>query len=98
LGVKCDAIGNSLAEETAVAHANQPAAGSDPKTASRFGRFYSDPYHNNPKFPQHYQGVVATVPFDTPPSSIDVDKKIKSEVIAASYAREKKQAAIPRAK
>ncbi|KAG7364753.1 metal-independent alpha-mannosidase [Nitzschia inconspicua] len=91
LGVQCDAIGNSLAWETAVAHANDPPNGNENKNVRLFGKFYSNPYHNNPELSHHYQGVAASVKFDTTPSTIDVEKKIKNEVIAAFFARERKQ-------
>ena len=93
LSVRCDVVGNAMAEQEAVQHANEipKESGSENKHVSRFGRFYSDPYHNNPKVPKHYQGVVAKVPFDTTPSGIDVEKKIKNEVLTAMYSRERKQ-------
>jgi hypothetical protein len=96
LGVKCDAVGNAMAEQEAVQHANKAPnqiESANKKNAGRFGRFYSNPYHNNPEVPEHYQGVVAKVPFDTTPSAIDVEKKIKNEVLTAMYSRERKQAA-----
>jgi hypothetical protein len=88
LGVKCDLVGSAMAEQSAVNHADESQKGPD---TDMHGKFYSDPFHNNPSVPAHYQGVVATVTYDTTPSSIDVEKKIRNEVIIAMHAREQRQ-------
>ena len=84
MGAQCDAIGSSRVKQAAVNSAIMETEGNG---RSRFGLFFSDPYHNDPKIPEHYQGEVASVLFDSLPAAVDLDKKIKSEIniqIAAS--------------
>ena len=87
LGVRCDAIGSSIAQKNAAETAGKSAARVDPERRS-FGQFYSDRYHNNASTPEHFQGVVATVFYETPPAAIDVERKIKNQVTEAIFKRE----------
>jgi hypothetical protein len=80
-------VGNAMVEQNTVNHTSKMAQGSDIAT---YGKFYADPFHNNPSVPAYYQGLVATVTFETTPSNVDVEKKVKNEVIMAMNEREHK--------
>jgi hypothetical protein len=88
LGVNCDVVGSAMAEQIAVNHATNPKGSNH---TNNNGKFYKDRFHNNASVPEHYQGVVATVPFDTVPSNVDIEKSIKKEVMMAIHERGQRQ-------
>ena len=83
LGVRCDAIGSEIAQKSAAEEAGGHSSGRP--------SFYSNRYHSNSSTPGHFQGVVATVSYDSSPSLTDVDKKIKTEIMDAIFKREQQR-------
>jgi meiotically up-regulated gene 157 (Mug157) protein len=89
LGVRCDAIGSSMAQKSAAARAGEHPSGANFPARTSAG-FYSNRYNSNASTPEHYQGVAATVLYETSPSLTDFDKKIKNEVIEAMSKRDQR--------
>ena len=86
LDIRCDVVGSSRAKEKAAKLAVDSVAASK----SQFGLYYSNLYQNSPSFPEHYQGEVAGVLYDTAASESDVARTVRKEIASAITASEKR--------